>query len=191
MNPNSTVRPWLLAVGKQFGIRQAHDFRWPDAKTRPDEMYFTYRLMRTFPVSVGHHDLSSVITPPGKGVPGNDVNRSGSKPYHTVVQIDLYNSQDGLYELAAIEVAAHASPIIRQLFQSKGVAFFEAEITDETTFDDQRVDYHHRMIATFEENVEVSITEINGQVDDIVLDLNWDGDIPSQTVNDSGITLTP
>ena len=181
MNPNASVRPWLLAVGKQFGIRQAHDFHWPDADTRPKQMYCTYRLLKTVPVSAGHHNLSTNT--------GNTLHRKASKPYKTTVQIDLYNSQDGLYELAAMEVAAFTNPVIRNIFKTGGCAFKTSEITDETEFDAEVIDYHQRMVAVFEENVEVSLDEINGVVDEIELDLDFDGDIPEYVIDDTGIEL--
>ena len=59
MNPNTTIRNWLLTVGETLGIRHAYDYRWIDADVRRQLEYFTYKLIRMQPNEVGVRDLST------------------------------------------------------------------------------------------------------------------------------------
>jgi hypothetical protein len=159
MNPNTTIRPWLLACGEQFGIRQAHEYRWSDAKTRQHEMYCTYQIISSTPRDSGTRDMSSSS--------GYDVSVKGIQQWVTRVQVDLYNSQDGLYELAAFCVGADHVPAIRSIFGGKCAFIGAVSVDDYSEFDDAVVDYHQRLICDFYENVEISITDVNSVVDSI------------------------
>jgi hypothetical protein len=181
MNPNDTIRIWLLACGKQFGIDQAHEYRWPDPSTRPEVMYFTFQSLGGQKNQTGHNDLSSAS--------GYDTTVSGSQSHRQLYRIDLYNSEDGLYELEACCVAAQKSQVIRKLFNDGGCAFVELEgVENKTTFDGDRIDHHFSMTVAFLENVEISLTEVNGIVEQI--DLTLEAGDPTYQINRTGITVT-
>lgn len=168
MNPNSTIRPWLLACGSQFGINHAYDYRLPDEVSRPDQMYFTYRFVNMVERSVASIDLT---TAPDSGY---DVTRHVSKPYDVVVEIKLHNSEDGLYELAACIAALQRIPAVRALFAGKAAFRDVVNLVNDTKWDDGRIDYEHTMVLRFEEIVSIEITDINAKVDDIQLTLESD-----------------
>lgn len=182
MNPNRAIRPWLLACGGQFGIRHAFDYRWPDEDTRPEEFYCTYQSISGVPAQTGWQGDKEITNT-------NDVTRSGMKQHTQTYQIDLYNSQDGLYELEAFCVAAQFSPALRELFAAEGCEFVAASsITNETIFDDSTIEYHFRLICTFTEYVEISLDEVNALVRQI--DLTLDSDHTVQSIFIDGIIGT-
>lgn len=174
MNPNKTIRPWILACGAQYGIREAHEYRWPDFHTRQVEMFCTYQFLDGEPTQKGQEDMSEAIAG------GHDITRRGAQQHRQRVQVDLINSEDGLYELQSFGVAAHISPDIRNIFKTNGCAFHEVlGVTNLTTFDDDPdIRYHHRMICTFDEYVEISLIEINAVVDTILTNI--------ETINHTG-----
>ncbi|MCP4550412.1 MAG: hypothetical protein GY835_28470 [bacterium] len=160
MNPDTTLRTWLLATGKQYGIRTAVDYRWPDAATRQHEQYITYRLVSAVPGEVGLRDLSNST--------GYTVNRRAVQRWVVTAQVDLYNSENGLYELDAMGVAAGSNPVIREIFSSRSCSFINTvNIEDLTEFDGQDIYHHHRATFRFEDLVEITLTETNGVVESI------------------------
>lgn len=164
MNPNTTIRPWLLACGKQFGIRKAFDFRWADSENRQEEVYCDYRMTSAAPEEAGQHNLSYAV--------GYDHHRKGCMSYLITVEINLYNAEDGMYILEGFGVMAHHSEPLRRIFKNAGVAFVEVlNITDQSLFDDEEVEHHHRMVCTFRENAEMELTEVNAIVETIRLQL--------------------
>ena len=176
MNPDTTLRTWILACGKQFGIREATVYRWPDADSRQHEWYATYRMTSCVPDQVGIQRLNSKT--------GNTVHRKGAQKHKVTCRIDLFNSQDGLYELAAWGVAAHHSPDIRKIFTDHGSTFIEViEVIDDSTWDDEEIIYHHYMICTFTDNVEISLDETNGVVDTATFNLEEDSPTHSISLN--------
>ncbi len=283
MNPHKTVKLWILACGKQYGIEKAFEYIWPDASSRPEIMYCTYQFVSGVPTQEGQGDMSAKVysdddrargtiacaglpvadetfilgattitakadgsgdvdhftigsdaaatieninatlaecsekaninawaitggvlvewKDPGlvgnaipfsesltncsmdgggflggtrAGTDSHDIERRGYQAHSQTVQIDMYNSEDGLYELEAFGVAAHHSPDIRQIFDTNGCAFGHVlSVTNMTEFDnDADIRFHHRMICTFTENVDISLTEINAIVDSIPTDID-------------------
>jgi len=154
MNPLVTIRPWLLATGQQFGIREVHEIRWHDADNKPREMYCTWRLMGS--EDEGGEDIHNLTT-----ASDNDAVSKYAESWLTTVQIDLFNSQNGIYELASM-CAGINHETIKLLFVH--AALYSKTITDESTYDDERIYYHHRLVCVFRENISNTITETNGVV---------------------------
>ena len=165
MNPNTTIKPWLLACGKQLGIRQAHDYRWPDADTRQAEKYCTYRLMTSVPTQEGHESLNTATD--------HTAHRRSVQQWLTTIQIDMYNVEDGLYDLASFAVAADGNPAIRAIFGKK-CAFRQAlQVVNLTEADnDSDIRYHHQLTCTFIENPEITIDDANAVVDGILTNID-------------------
>jgi hypothetical protein len=180
MNPNTSIRPWLLACGKQFGIRQAHDYRWADAEARQYEMYFTYKITGSRPYQVGIEDMSSLTS--------NTVHFKGVQRWITDVEITLYNSQDGMYELGSCFVGAQSVPSVRAVFNDQCSPPRSPVVTNASVEHDDRIEYIHKMTVQFEEEVEFTIDEANGSVDQI--DINMESGDPTYEIDRNGITVT-
>lgn len=179
MNPNTTIRPWILACGKQYGIRQAHEYEWDDAESRQHEMYFTYEMKFSDQNQSGHMDMSTSSA--------YTVTRKAVQKWYTTVEVDLYNSEDGMFELASLVVAVKL-PSIKAIFndqctliESKGVENLSKRYAGETSF-------HQQLVVVFEEEVEFVLAEPNGEVEQVNLSIET-GD-PTYEITDSGITVT-
>jgi hypothetical protein len=182
LNPNITLKPWLLACGKQFGINNAYEYKWPDEETRPEIMYFTFQSLTGEPTETGYADHSTVDD-------SNTVTRKGSKFHLQTWQIDLHNSQDGMCELEGCCIAAQQSGAIRELFAAGGCEFQELlTVTNETRVTDERVYWHFRAIVTFGENPHISLEEVNGEVEQ--MDLTLAAGDPTYEITRTGITVT-
>jgi hypothetical protein len=178
MNPNSVIRPWLLACGAQFGVRYAFDYRWPDWDTVQEEPFFTYRLQSSDPDQTGF-----LIQADEKS--GNNHVRTACKQHITSVDIRLYNAEDGLYILGACGLGAEMSQTLRDLFGSKGVQFYEIDNLQTNSQEaDDEIFYVHSMQARFYERVELSLTATNGAVDEIKINLESGGKV--WTIDDNG-----
>jgi hypothetical protein len=164
MNPLTTIRPWLLATGKQFGIREVHEMRWHDADNKPREMYCTWRIMNS--IDEGDDDVVFNLSTAS----GNNLVSKYAETTLTTVNIDLYNSQNGVYELKSMCAGIHHQSI-RALFEEKA-ALISKVVTDESTWDDERIDYHQQAVLVFRENVANQITETNGVVTTIDIQLD-------------------
>ncbi len=181
MNPLTTIRPWLLATGKQFGIREVHEIRWHDADNKPGEMYCTWRIMGS--EDEPGEDVHNLTT-----ASGYNASSKYAQSWLTTVQIDLYNSQNGIYELASMCAGLHHQTI-KNLFVHD--AFYSKVVTDQSTFDDERINYHHQLVCVFRETIANEITVTNGVVETIQLQID-DGTYHNQyDVTSSGFTPTP
>lgn len=183
MNPLTTIRPWILACCKQWGLKEVHEYRWhdPDNKSKR-EPYATFRMVAFEPEDEGVHDLTTAS--------GYNAVTRASQPWIETVHIDMHNSQNGLYELASCCVAIDHHPSIMELFRGQG-SLVDRSVEDLSTFDDEEIIYHHRLTCTFRVNVEHSLTETNGIVDDIVLQLDDGTYYDEYTINDEGYGPTP
>jgi hypothetical protein len=181
MNPNVTIRPWLLACGLQVGIRYVHEYRWHDADNKPDMPYCTYRIMSSIPENEGVHYLTTASI--------NTAVERAAQPWLTTVRVDLFNSQNGLYELASFCVAQESHPSIKELFR-QNATMVERSVEDLTEADDEELVYHHRLTAVFRENVEHTLEESNGVVDTIRLQLDDGTFFDQYDIDDTGFTPT-
>jgi hypothetical protein len=181
MNPDTAIRPWLLAVGEQFGIREAHEYRWADADTHPGVMYFTYRVLRSSKNDDGLLDITTAD--------GNDAINAAAQEWNTLVQVDLYRSQGGIGELASCCLAAQDDDSITGIFDAHGISFvdlIEDPNDDQTSWDDEEIKYHHRMICRFFEFANYELRETNKVVQAMKWALQQGGGV--WTVTKSGIT---
>lgn len=170
MNPSTTIRPWLLACGNQYGINEAFFLRWPDESTRPETMFFTYRLESTRRTngSPAWSDMSSKA--------GHSATLKAIQAHTTVARIDLYNSQNGLYELASCCLALSHIESLQQLLCDHGVSLGDiSEITDDTDYDADEIIYHQYAILEFNENVEFALTFDNEVVDEVLFNIIVNG----------------
>lgn len=181
MNYDEIIRPWLLTVAEAWGITQAHAYRWHDAsgKQKP-EKYFTYTPIRAERLDDTTVDLSTATS--------TTKNHRAAQQWAVFVRVDLFNSCDGLNELARCVVAAdHYAPII-QTWDARGVSFhdvFESPI-DESEPDDEEIIYHHSMVLEFHENPEYTLTETNGVVETITF--NIESGSKDMQVDSTGVT---
>jgi hypothetical protein len=168
MNPNKVIRPWIIAAGRDFGIRYGYPYRRPDDATKQEEIYFTYRITGSEPDETGRHSQDTKT--------GYTANLSARKSHVNLVRIDLYNSEDGIRELNAMCIAAQDDGDIRNIFTSVGCSFIEnLGVADETTWDAEEINHHHVLTCSFYENVEYNISKDNEVVESITFSMTWDG----------------
>ena len=181
MNPDK-IRSWILACGKQFGINDAFEYRWPGgARERPDVMFCTYRIQGSVPE--GDEIISLTEASGYNGV------EKASQSYLTTVVIDLYNSQNGIHELNSFCVAFKHHPSILALFEEHA-ALYDQETEDQTDYDDEEIRYHQRLTCVFRESVAHTLTETNTVVETIRAQVD-DGTYHDQyDITSGGITPT-
>ena len=161
MNPNTTIKPWLIICGKQMGINEVHEYRWHDADNKNDEPYIVYQELNSDDEQEGDiHDLSSRS--------GDNTASMFAEPWLSTVQIDLYNSQNGINELAALVSSIYHDTIRPYM---RHLSLYSEDVTDLTTWDDERINYHHRLECQFRENVAHELTETNQAVQVVELEL--------------------
>jgi hypothetical protein len=163
MNLNETIRPWLLACGAQHGNNQAYEFRRPDDSTRQEEPYYVYMATRLLPAQDGSQTQSTKT--------GYDAHVSAWKQHIHTIQIDLYNTEDGMRELAEACLMAEHNDSIKSIYKNKCSFYQVVDITNETTFDGERVYYHHRLICQWFEGIEYTLDDINGIVETVIFDI--------------------
>jgi hypothetical protein len=167
MNPDTSIKKWLLIAGKQYGILEAAHRRLEDPDTRPQSPYCTYKLTNTRQIQVGRE---GVITKTG-----HTAHRRTMKKHLTTVEVHLYKSDGGLLVLAAMAVAAEGDGPIRQMLKSEGISFRENLGVEDLTPDDIQGDltehYHQRMTCTFEETIGHGLDEKDAVVDTIELQI--------------------
>lgn len=166
MNPDDTIRPWLLGCGREFGAYEAHPYRWPDVSTRPEVPYFTYR-----PVS-GSPDIQNGRIQKHELIPGTHDAISSYQQHWTVkYRIDLYNSESGFADLAGCAVGAAIETAYLNLFADNNAEFAGVEsVEDETEEDDERVYYHHSMVCRWHTWSVYKHTNRNHVIDEVILD---------------------
>lgn len=165
MDPNTTIRPWLLACGNQYGINEAFYLRWPDESCRPETMFFTYRFEGMSSGEPAKYNLST-----GSGY---SANYKSVGPWLTRIRVDLYNSQDGLYELASLVEAIKGIPPITALFKAQNIGgHILDELEDDTDYDADEIEYHQHLVVSFHENVEFALTFDNEVAEEILFTLN-------------------
>lgn len=129
-------------------------------------MYFTYEIISTT------SDESLYLRDDSYTEGSNDITRKGCREHKTAVKITLYNSQNGIYELAACAIGAQMSPAIQNIFKAKQCAFHEVlSINSESFIDNEKVLYKHVMLVDFYERIEISLTDVNGIVDDVLVNM--------------------
>jgi hypothetical protein len=144
LNPITTIVPWLLACGQKFGILDVYEQRCPDAGGRPEESYFVYRVRRARPNQPVAKIQQNAL------VGTYDIDVSARQEWSVELQVDLYNSQNGIAELAACCIAAQADQDILTLFGGRGVAFKGClEISEDNEETADRIWYHHKMVCKF------------------------------------------
>jgi hypothetical protein len=133
------IRKWLVACGATFGCTEVHPYRWPDADTRPEVPYMTYRVMRLLSDGVAMNGGRT------SGVPGEEphtVLSDSMEGFKANVRVELYNSEDGMGWLAKCGVAAGKEQAVKNIFYKSNIGFLKIlDIVDETTWDDERINY--------------------------------------------------
>jgi hypothetical protein len=175
MNPEKAIRPWLRLVGSTWGNTQVHEYRWPDASTRRQVEYFTWR--QTGLTEAGERPIKLW----DKKADGTTVLRKSSKLWIATFKINLYRSQNGMAELAkCITAAKDDNPTIKQFFNDGGMQLFDTEPVQNETVEvaDQeglKENYHHSVIVKFYTNISISFEEKNEVVQSVNVTLGeWD-----------------
>lgn len=173
MNPDSAIRPWLLACGKQFGIRQAYNYCLPDQSARPQEPYFTYRILKSTPAN------GSVIRDMQRDE--YDAIWGARQDQETTVRIRLYREVNGVEVLQQCAMLAETAEPLKRFFKRSACAFKEisGDVTDESPseksitqgdFTDQIV---QQMDVVFNDVVSAQLRETNAIVETLEIDLGF------------------
>lgn len=182
MNPNTTIRKWLIAAGTQFGIRRAYDYINPDPESAQQEMYFTYQIISSVPYQVGNENLSSSS--------GYTVSHKHTQVWITTVMIELHNSQNGMEELASCVIGAQSNEIIRRIFNDICSSPRNARIENVSRMTDSSVEeYIHRLTVDFEEDIQFVFDETSGLVEQI--DFQLGTGYPHHIITEDGYSLIP
>lgn len=171
MNPDSAIRPWLIAVGRQYGIRQAYNYRMPDPTTRTQEPYFTYRVMR------GRQQTTQFQRHMSKD--GYTAIWGGMQSHDTIVRIRLYREVNGVEILAKCAISAAVAEPLKIHFKKSGCAFkgIYEDIEDESPNENDITDGDfldqivQRMDVVFHDDIWSEFRETNGIVETLDLDL--------------------
>lgn len=171
MNPDSAIRPWLIAVGAKYGIRQAYNYRMPDPSTRTQEPYFTYRVLRSRKTASQYERHMEKD--------GYTAIWGGKGDHETIIRIKLYREVNGVEILSKCAISAQVTEPLKQHFLKSGCAFreiyedIEDESPDEITISDGdfRDQIVQRMDVLFYDTVWSEIRETNGIVETLDFDL--------------------
>jgi len=165
MNPDTVIRPWLHAYGAQLGVNEVHERQWTDESARQVQPYMTYQIVKMEPYASGIQSK--------KTASGYDATFSALEPYVFTVLVAIYNSQNGMYELAAASIAAKHHPDIKKIFRTHGGAFVRViDIRDNTKLENDKYRYAMAMVCEFTHNVEYSISSTNAVVESISVQVN-------------------
>ena len=181
MNPNTTIRTWLLACGKQYGINHAFDLHWPDADARKKEMYFIYKMVSSINIQDGTQDMSTKTE--------NDVLRKAAQKWLTTVKIHLHNSEDGLFELASCVVGLQSDPNIIAIFDGQASFKEVIDCRSLTKKTDEETTYEHKLICNFEEDITIELNDKDAQITKTELQLA--SDYPNYSIDQNGVTVIP
>lgn len=169
MNPKTTIKPWLLACSDQGGIGavDAYETSAPEMSENVESIYFVFQVTGGVPTQ--HIPIERRSLPDSSGW---DVEISGFQHWKMQVQVDLYNSQNGLSELAGCAVAAEKDQEFTDLFKAHGLSFMggSAEVRNFTTRDETNFYYHHRMTCCFNTTEGFNHTKTNYRVSSINID---------------------
>lgn len=165
MNPNETIKPWLLACGKSLGIREAHEYLWKDASTRPQEPYFVYRTLGTKPdpgLPVERRTLTAEEW---------DVVIAGGRHWPIVVEIRLFRAENGMADLAACACAAGIDPDIISIFKRQGVEYKDCiKIDNVSTATATITNFEFVMFCVFHTWMGFTHTKFNHRVGSVNID---------------------
>jgi hypothetical protein len=181
VNPDKTIKPWLLAIGEQWGIKMAWPYRAPDIETRQIGSYFVYKPETGAPATDGHQNMDTST--------GYDVNRRRTKQHYFTYRIELHGELGGLEKLLSCAVAADSIEEIKLLFYNGGCEFVDVlSATDETPTDrSDDLEYMASMIVRFTLNVEGRLEVTNGVVE--TLELKVSSDTKTYHITSSGYLL--
>lgn len=159
MNPKTTIVPWLDICGRQWGLEGIDEYRQTDPSGRPEHIHAGYRLKRAKPAQ----SESGLKRDRARGT--YDITARAVREYIVDVVIDLFNSQNGLAELAGACVAADIDQSIRDLLKARGVSFRECvDVEDLTTYTAERVYYQHRLTCRFSTYYGYSLNKTNERI---------------------------
>lgn len=169
MNPETTIRPWLLACSMEgnIGAVEAFETAAPDMSGKEEEIYFVYAVK-------GASEQPNVTPIRADALPspeGYDVDVSAFEEWKTKIDIEIFNSQNGMSELAGCFIAAQIDQDLINLFKLHGIApvVGSAETQNLTTRDGARIYYHHKMTCHFQTIERFQHRKINNRVDTITI----------------------
>lgn len=193
MTVSTIIRDWLLLVGDQYGVREAHQDRRRADQCNVRAPFFVYRF------------ADSVTRP---GVAGDLSSASGShnivEEYyklftrtleiecHTPMRPDLAGEVDGMRVLEAVQVSLHAKAVagILNSEPANRMSMRDAlTMTNDTEVDEQSIYRMFSLSMTVDINTHFALTQADARVDDYTLTGTLEADSGDTiTVSASGET---
>jgi hypothetical protein len=168
MNPDTTIRPWLLACSLEgnIGAVEAFEIAAPDMSGKEEEIYFVY----TVKGANEQPKVSPINTTKAPATDVYDVSVSASQQWKTRVEVELHNSQNGLSELAGCFIAAQIDQDLMNLFTFHGIepVMGSAEVHNESTRDGSRIYYKYKMVCYFQTIEKFQHLKVNHRVGTVV-----------------------
>lgn len=131
---NDAIRDWLLLVGAEYSVREAHYIKRPDDSLKPVRNWFTYRFDSSVATG-GVHDLS---TDAGSNVADMEF----SQTFERLLTISCHGSADGLEIIEALLVSAY-HPAVNDIIDAARLVIVDIPdaIANETVDDETDIDY--------------------------------------------------
>lgn len=190
MTVTSIIRDWLLLVGDQYGIREAHQDRRVADQAKPVAPYFVYRFTdsQTDPGVAG--DLTTASG-------ASDANIKYYKMFTRTLEIECHTPMrptvagdiDGMRVLEAVQVSIH-HPAADEILTSEpdnAVSLRDAlTVTNDTEVEEQSIYRMYTLQMTVDINTYFSLLRTNHRVDDYTLT----GTLHADTGEDITVTVT-
>ena len=166
-----TIRDWLLYVGAEYDIREAHHGLRTDDKRKPYRDYFVYR----FQTSTTRHNDAIADSPE---ITGNDALITHWQPFVRQIDIECH-SEDGMDVLESLLVSIH-NPGVNEILDAGRIVIMDmSEIADVSTLDESpyRRDFIYRISIRVRKHARFAKTRIDHVIDTVEID----GDLISDT----------
>jgi len=171
---NDQLKQWLIAIGAQYNITEAHHQWRPDDSLRVVKDYFTFEVKESNPTDTQKIDeLSSSVL---------NITHTYTKRWENIVEVSAH-SENGREALQMLEVTRDL-PAVRSIFGENIQVYPCTGITSEPFEDESTKDFVFTTTFPIVEMLTLSITETNGKVTDFDLD----GDVIDAEDNEIQLT---
>lgn len=176
---NSQISKWLLFVGKNFSITEAHHMWRPDSKLRTPADYFTFETISSTPID--RHRLDDTIASV------QDLTHTISKFWRTIISVSCH-SDNGRYILQCLE-ATRNMPDVVEIFGETAKNMGCGVITSDPWIDESSKENIFKIDFEFIECVSFSMIETDGLV--LEVEMNGTAEAPDGYGNIDLYVLEP
>ena len=150
----NAIRDWLLMVGEQYAIHEAHHVRRPDSSLKHPRDYFVYQFERSEQTTVQPADNSAV-----SGT--YDSTADYYATFNRQLRIECH-SENGLEVMEAVLVSAW-HPASNDILNAARLVLKDMPngVENETTDDETRVDHLYTAVFGVRKNTHFTVTREN------------------------------